>query len=190
MLRETVTYFQKAGPHNTRETLRLAVEAARALETRQLVLASTEGDTAAMLADEFDCTGLSVTVVTYASGQTEAGKNPMSGEMRRRLEEKGFRLCTAAHALSGAERSLSTTFGGVCPVEIIAHTLRMLCQGAKVCVEIGAMAADAGHVVGGQPIVAVGGSARGADTAMVLRPEVSSKILKTKLDRILCKPLA
>ena len=73
-------------------------------------------------------------------------------------------------------------------MEIIAHTLRMFGQGTKVCVEICAMAADAGFVVTGEPVVAVGGSGRGADTAMVLRPQVSSNVLKTKIDRIICMP--
>ena len=43
--------------------------------------------------------------------------------------------------------------------------------------------------IGGEPIIAVAGSGGGADTALVLRPEVSSKILKTKIDRIICKPI-
>ncbi len=30
---------------------------------------------------------------------------------------------------------------------------------------------------------------RGADTAMILRPEVSSNIIKTKIDRLICKPI-
>ena len=51
------------------------------------------------------------------------------------------------------------------------------------------MAADAGYVMTGAPIVAVGGSGRGADTAMVIRPAVSSNILNTKIDRIICKPI-
>ncbi|MBR6767744.1 MAG: hypothetical protein IKM02_07325, partial [Clostridia bacterium] len=114
---------------------------------------------------------------------------PMPKELRNELVNKGYNVCTAAHALSGAERSLSTTFGGAYPVEIIAHTLRMFGQGTKVCVEISAMAADAGYIVGGEPVIAVGGTGRGVDTAVVLRPEVSSRILKTKIDRIICMPV-
>jgi len=43
--------------------------------------------------------------------------------------------------------------------------------------------------VGGEPVVAVAGSGSGADTVLVMRPEVSSKILKTKIDRIIAKPI-
>ena len=189
MIVDKVTYFETKGRENTEATLKLAVETARALGINNIVLSSTEGNTAKMMADEIDHEGLTVTVVTHAYGQMKPNTNPMPAELRQHLIEKGFNLCTAAHTLSGAERSLSTTFGGVYPVEIIAHTLRMFGQGTKVCVEICAMAADAGFVMTGEPVVAVGGTGRGADTAMVLRPEVSSNIIKTKIDRLICKPI-
>ncbi len=189
MIQEKIHYFEAKGKENTENTLKLAVEAANALGIKHIVLATTGGDTAKMMADSIAHEGITVTAVTHAFGQAEPNKNPMSAELRRYLVEKDFNLCTAAHTLSGAERSLSNTFTGVYPVEIIAHTLRMMGQGTKVCVEICAMAADAGYVMTGEPVVAVGGSGRGADTAMVIRPEVSSRILKTKIDRIICKPI-
>lgn len=189
MIRETIHYFEEKGRANTDATLKLAVETANALGIKHIVLATTGGDTAKMMADSIDHEGITVTAVTHAFGQAEPNTNPMSAELRRHLVEKGFNVCTAAHTLSGAERALSKTFSGAYPVEIIAHTLRMFGQGTKVCVEICAMAADAGYVMTGEPVVAVGGSGRGADTAMVLRPAVSSNILKTKIDRIICKPI-
>lgn len=189
MITDKVCYFEAKGRENTEATLKLAVEAARTLGIKNIVLSSTEGNTAKMMADEIDHESLTVTVVTHAYGQMKPNTNPMPAELRQHLVEKGFNICTAAHALSGAERSLSNTFNGVYPVEIIAHTLRMFGQGTKVCVEICAMAADAGLIMTGEPVVAVGGTGRGADTAMVLRPEVSSNIIKTKIDRIICKPI-
>jgi len=189
MMNDSITYFENAGPENTRSTLEMAVKAARELGITNIVIATTGGDCARMMADEIDHEGLTVTIVTHAFGQKAPGTNPMPAETRSYLAGKGFNLCTAAHALSGAERSLSTVFSGAYPVEIIAHTLRMFGQGTKVCVEICAMAADAGFIVGGEPVVAVGGTGRGADTALVLRPEVSSKIMRTRIDRIICKPI-
>lgn len=84
---------------------------------------------------------------------------------------------------------MSNSFHGVYPLEIIANTLRMFEQGTKVCVEICAMAADAGYIMTGEPVVAIAGTNNGADIAVVLRPEVSSNILKTKTDRVICKPI-
>ena len=189
MIESRVCYFEEKGKANTEATLKLAVETANAMGIKNIVLATTGGETAKMMADCIEHEGITITAVTHAFGQSEPNTNPMSAQLRRYLAEKGFNLCTAAHALSGAERSLSNTFTGVYPVEIIAHTLRMFGQGTKVCVEICAMAADAGYIMTGEPVVAVGGSGRGADTVLVLRPAVSSQILKTKIDRIICKPI-
>lgn len=186
MLEEKITYFEKGGPDNTKTTLELAAATARRLGIKDIVVATSTGRTALALENT---DGLNITVVTLAYGQKEAGENPMSEDVRRRLLDRGFKVCTAAHTLSGVERCLSNTFGGAYPAEIMAHTLRMIGRGTKVCVEVAAMAADAGYIKGGQPIVAVAGSGGGADTAIVMRPEVSSKILKTKVDRFICKPI-
>lgn len=58
---------------------------------------------------------------------------------------------------------------GVYPLLLIADTLKLFGQGTKVAVEVAVMAADAG-ALSGQDIVAIGGSGRGADTALVLKP--------------------
>lgn len=183
---ESIVYFEKKGPDNTAETIELAVREAKRLGIKKLVIASNAGGTALKIPED---SGLDVTVVSYAYGQKEPGSHPMTQETRKALNDRGYHIVHAAHTLSGVERSLSTTFGGVFPVEIIAHTLRMFSAGTKVCVEICAMAADAGYVTGGETVVAVAGSGTGADTAIVLRPEVSAKLLKTKIDRYICKPI-
>lgn len=189
MIKGNVTYFEKVGIENTEATLKLAVEVARELGIKNIVLASSDGYTAEMMANDIEHEGLTITVVTSAYGQKEPGSNRMPEEIRSALKEKGFQVCTAAHILSGVERSMSTLFHGVYPAEIMAYTLRMFGQGVKVCVEIAAMAADAGYIMSCEPAVVIGGTAKGADTAVVMRPEVSSKILKTKIDRIICKPI-
>ena len=108
--------------------------------------------------------------------------------MRQELEARGVTICTAAHALSGAERGLSSKLGGYGPVEVAAHALRILGQGMKVCVEISMMAADAGLVELHEPIVAIGGTGYGLDTAVVIRPAPSAEFLDSKVDRIICMP--
>ena len=183
---ESIVYFEKKGRENTAKTIELAVREAKRLGIKKLVVASNAGGTALQIPE--DC-GLDVTVVSYAYGQKEPGNHPMTEETRKALNDRGYHIVHAAHTLSGVERSLSNTFDGVYPVEIIAHTLRMFSAGTKVSVEICAMAADAGYVTAGESVMAVAGTGSGADTAIVLRPEVSSKLLKTKIDRYICKPI-
>ena len=179
-------YFEKPGKDNTAATLAIALETAKDREIRYLVLSSTSGATAMSLPDTGD---LHVVVVSSAYGSKVPNENRLSDETRQMLVDRGFSICTAAHALSGAERSLSTTFHGVYPVEIIAASLRMFGQGTKVCVEISAMAADAGLVPVGENIIAVGGSGTGADTALILKAANTNRILETKIEEVICKPL-
>lgn len=179
-------YFEKSGKENTKETLRLAVQEARARGISHLVIASTYGETPDQLEE---AEGLNVVIVTTAYGSAEPNQNRVPEEKRALWKAKGYQVCSAAHALSGAERGLSGVFKGVYPVEIIAAALRMFGQGTKVCVEIAAMAADAGMIPSGEPVIAVGGTGRGADTALILKAANSCRILETKVDEIICKPV-
>jgi hypothetical protein len=177
-------YFETPGKHNTQETLRLAVEAAKENGITHIVVASNTGETALPL---LGC-GLQVVCVSHAYGFMEKGKNELSAETRARLEGGGIRVCTAAHVLSGAERGISKRLGGAYPAELIAHTLRMLGAGVKVCVECAVMALDAGLIPYGEKIVAIAGTKSGADTAMILTPGYASDILDTYINEIICKP--
>ena len=121
-------------------------------------------------------------------GIAEPGENELPEHVRKDLEAAGVTVVTAAHALSGGERGMSKRFGGVSPVEVVAYALRMFGQGMKVCVEIGLMALDCGSIPYGKPVVAVAGTAYGADTACVLTPAYTANLLDTKVHTVLCKP--
>jgi len=183
-------YFKTPGPENTGETVKIAVSAAKERGISHIVVTSGSGATAFALMEEVKKQAFIGRVVCVSSvyGSREKGKNDMPDENRELLEKQGVRVCTAAHILSGAERSLSRKFQGAYPVEIIAHTLRMFSQGTKVCVEVAVMALDAGLIPYGKPVIALGGTGRGADTAMILSPGYTSSILDTKIHEILCKP--
>ena len=171
--------FEKQGPHNTEAALKLAIEAAREEGIHKIVVASSTGATAKKLA-ELEHEGIRIIDVGYARGVFGKHEPKMSDEMRQDLE--------ASHALSGAERGLSSKLGGFGPVEVAAHALRIIGRGVKVCVEISMMAADAGLVELHEPIVAVAGTGHGADTAVVIRPAPTAEFLDSKVDRIICMP--
>jgi hypothetical protein len=57
--------------------------------------------------------------------------------------------------LAGVDRAIKNKFGGIYPAELMAFTLRLFGQGAKVCVEIAGMALDAGLIPYGEDIVSV-----------------------------------
>lgn len=179
--------FKEKGKINTQETLRIAVTAAKE-RGYDIISATTGGDSALTLldmADEMDYKG-KIIIVTHA--YVAGLKNDMSEEVRKQIESRAYRVITAAHALSAGERGMSTVFKGVYPLEIVAHTLRMMGQGTKVCVEIGLMAVDNGAVESGKPVVCIGGTGRGEDTVCIVSPAPSADLFKTKVNEFLCKP--
>jgi len=190
LFKEAFMCFDLPGTENTGKTINIAIEEAKKRQISHVVIASNTGDSVFALMEEAKRQSYNgrFVCVTHVYGFTESGKNELSDENRSKLEEQGVRVCTAAHALSGAERSLSRKFQGVYPVEIIAHTLRMFGQGTKVCVEVAAMVLDAGLIPHGVPVMALGGTVRGADTAAILTPGYTNAVLDTKIHEILCKP--
>lgn len=179
-------YFEKPGKENTKETLQAAVRTAKERGISHLVIASTGGETPQLLEDT---EGLNVVIVTTATGSKVPNENRVSAERRAEWLAKGYQVCTAAHALSGAERGISSVFHGVYPVEIIAAALRMFGQGTKVCVEVATMGGgrryDSFRGAGDRGRRNRPGGRYGAD------PESgdSCRILDTKIEEIICKPL-
>ena len=181
--------FEKGGRNNTEEACRLAIQRAGEMGA-PIVAATTEGDAGASLCALARAMGFggSIVIVTHAYGSREPGKNALKEEHREAMLSYGAVLVTAAHVLSGVERGISKRFQGVYPAEIMAQTLRMLSQGIKVVVEIGSMALDAGAIPHGVPIVCMGGTGRGLDTAVVMHPAHANQIFDTNIHEVLCMP--
>lgn len=177
-------YWKSAGPTHTEATVELALARAGELGIADIVVASCSGRTARLLAGK----AANVVCVTHVQGFAAAGENEMAAAVRSQLAAEGVKLLTTTHVLSGPERALSRRFGGTYPVEIMAHTLRMLGQGVKVCVEIAVMALDAGLIPYGREVIAIAGTAGGADTAVVIRPAHAANIFDTYIAEIICKP--
>ncbi len=178
-------FFDKPGKNNTEHTLKLAFERGKELGLNEVVLASTKGDTAYRALEIFS--GFSITVVTYHCGFKEPFKKMMSDDVKNDLKEKGVVVISATHALSGVERSIAKKHTGSYPALLIADTLRLFGQGTKVAVEVSIMAADAGALTGND-IISIGGTAMGADAALVIKPANQSDLFDLRIREIICKP--
>ncbi len=178
-------YFDQKGKVNTKRTLELAETRGKELGLKEVVLASTTGDTAYQALDIFE--GFSITSVTYHCGFKNPFESMMKDDVKKDLEDKGVKIISATHALSGVERSVAKKHSGVYPALLIADTLKLFGQGTKVGVEIAIMAADAG-ALSGNDIISIGGSAHGADTALVIKPANQSNLFDIRIREIICKP--
>lgn len=177
-------YWTNAGRDNTEKTCSLALERARELGTKDIVVASNTGYTARFLAGKVE----NLTVVTHHVGFRQPGIDEMPARERKDLAALGVRLVTATHLLGGIDRAVTNKFGGQYPGGIVAHTLRTFGQGTKVCLEIAAMAADAGALTLDREVISIGGTGRGADTALVLNPAHAKDFFDIQVLEIICKP--
>ena len=106
------------------------------------------------------------------------------------VEEAGIKIVRGIHALSATERTFENKYSAkLIPLNLVSDALRMLGQGMKVCVEISIMAAEHGFVTPRDDVVVLGGSGKGADTAVVLQPAYAAEMFDLKIRQILCKPL-
>lgn len=178
-------YFNKPGKDNTEQTLKFALERGKELGLNEVVVASSKGDTAYRALEIFN--GFQITVVTYHSGFKQPFKQLMSDDVRKDLDNKISKVVAASHVLSGIERSVAQKYSGIYPVLLIADTLRLLGQGTKVAVEVAVMAADAGALTGND-IISIGGTGRGADTALVVKPAHQNNFFDLRIREVICKP--
>ncbi len=183
--KKSILYFPGPGDH-TDETLKAAKERADEQGIRDIVVSSTEGTTALKAVDVFN--GYNVVVVTHVTGYKEPGRLEVSDKTAEKIRDSGGKIITAAHAFSGVNQAISKKFDTVYPAGIIAQTLRLFSQGMKVVVETTAMATDAGLIPADKDVVAIAGSHRGADTAVVIKPANSRAIFDMVVKEIICKP--
>jgi hypothetical protein len=177
---------ERAGKENTEKTLEAAFEYAAKNNIRDIVVASTWGETAEKIVKRRDLKDFNIVIVTHNTGFSEEGKQEFPSELKQRLTGSGIKVHTGTMVL----RSLGTAIReltGYSEQDLVANTLRMFCQGIKVCVEIVAMAADAG-LIPFSDVIAVAGTGRGADTACLIKANSSNNFFKIKIREIIIKP--
>jgi hypothetical protein len=180
--------FDKGGPQNTDETLAAARKRAGELGITKAVLATSTGETALKALDAFEGTGIDLIGVTLHAGYWDIFEPP-DAEKVAAARERGATILTATHALMGSvESAVKDKFGGIPPAELVAYTYYTFSQGMKVAVEVAMMAADAGLLGGAEEIIAIGGTGRGADTAVVLKPAYTTSFFDLNVREVLAMP--
>lgn len=184
-------YFDKPGPDNTADAAKFAVERAKELQIQTIIVASTSGKTAEVFHDALKGLEIDLVVVTHAVGFTKPGEWEFDAKTATMLRSNGVRIVTGTHALSGLERALSRSpkVGGGSRTDAIAEALRRtVANGLKVAVECVLIAADQGAVGVDKEVVAVGGTASGADTVCVIRPAHTGTFFDLQVREIVAMP--
>jgi len=159
---------------------------AEELGLKTVLVASSSGRTGAKVAEFFR--GYRVVVVTHSTGFTGPDAQELTADNRERILKAGGQILTTTHAFGGLGRSVRRKLGSFQTDEIVANALRIFGQGTKVAVEIVLMAADSGLVSVNEDVISIGGTGRGADTALVLKPANVQDFFDVKVHEIICKP--
>lgn len=179
-------YFEQPGPQNTEQTLKLAKERAQTLGIKNIIVASTTGETGAKASQIFK--NYNLTVVTHVTGFTKPNTQQLTPQNRTLIENNGANILTTAHAFGTLGRAVKNKFNTIQTDGIISAVLRLFCQGTKVCCEIACMTADAGLIKTGEETIAIGGTRTGADTAVVLKPSNTHAFFDLIINEVICKP--
>lgn len=185
MKKETI-YFKEAGNQNTEALLKFVREYVEKEGIRDIVVASTSGETGAKVSEIFK--GCNVVVVTHCFGFREPGETELQEEHKQTIMMNGAELLTGVHALSSVERAIRKDFGTIQPLELIANVLRLMGEGTKVCAEITLMAVDAGLIPTDRDVVAIAGTGKGADTALRISPANAARFFNLKIREVIAKP--
>ena len=200
-MKRTTVYYDKPGEQHTEETLKIAIEAAKARDIETVLVASTTGKTALKAMEMFEGSHLNLVIVTHQVGWRKPGVQVFLEEAQTKLEEAGIAVVTCTDALAGGvdigisrqrqekNAPLNAKLPFIVPPvnRIISSTLKLFTNPVKVCVSIAMMAADVGVVPVDKPLISVAGSHAGSDTALVLTPSTTNRILDLKVHEILVK---
>ena len=190
-----IVYFKKPGGENTDEVLRIVAQRADELDIKNVVVASNSGSTGIKALDV--CKAQTIITITHSVGFREENQAELTEENRKIIQAKGGIIHTATHVFGGINRAMRQAGSGSGPGQtyvvgdIAAAALKCFGQGTKVCIELAAMAADAGFVRTDEEIIAVAGTGReggGCDTALVLQANNAHRLFDIKVKEILCKP--
>ena len=160
--------------------MKLAKRRADELGIKAIVIASYTGYAGVLASEVFK--GYNLIVSAGMMGFTEPNVHRMVEENRDKMEANGAEVFYHLHAFGGLGRAVKQRFGPIQVDEIIANVLRLFSQGVKVCLEISCM------IKAGEPVIAIGGSGGGADSAVILLPSNTHRFFDTKVLEVICKP--
>jgi len=185
MVERNVRYFEKAGEGNTEAT----IEAVRAYlkennQPTSLVVASISGQTALKVRKELAETLIPVVCVTGSpswQNYPEYEFPLVPATTRAELEKAGVTIVDSVpSSLTDTVEFGFARYGFRSPTWILVETLLAVGgYGLKTAVECVLMATDGGYISPFKEVLAIAGTEKGADTAVVMRSTFSSTIFSS-----------
>lgn len=193
-VRECV-YFERAGRSNTDKVVAAVSKRLEGSSLDTVVVASTTGYTALRFADALGDRARIISVgETPLVAEWGAEYKPIDPEMKAKLESKGVVVADKTPYLLHSSVLDYSEWKAATPEVIVREVLFSFGQGFKVAVEVVLIAVASGFIEPYQDVIGVGGTSRGADTAIVVRATFPNHLMsrdpakRLKIHEILCKP--
>ncbi len=175
-------YFERAGEENTQKTLELVEKYKKENNIDQILIATTYGDTALLASKKFE----NLICVLHQYGFKGEGKQCLDQDIINKIEKNGAKALINTDVFTTVGRAFRSV--GFSQMDIVSKVYRTFSQGVKVAVEIAIMAADCGLIPTNKKVISIGGTNRGADTAILITPKDISRLFEIKIHEIICKP--
>jgi hypothetical protein len=196
-------YFGDPGKQNTDNVVSIVLERLAADELDTVVVASTTGYTALRFVDALQERDISlqagrmrlVSVAETPLIREWGYEYPcLKPETKQELECRGVIVADRIPYLFHSSVLDNSRWQAPTPAEMLRETLYAFGQGLKVAVEVALIAVASGFIEPFHDVIAVGGTSRGADTAIVVRATFPNHVYsqdddkRLKIHEILCKP--
>ncbi|MDH5439627.1 MAG: hypothetical protein OEY31_03390 [Candidatus Bathyarchaeota archaeon] len=171
-------YFEEPGEQNTDDVIEAVKKRLSTTGIKHVVVASTRGKTAVKFAKAL---GNQVGLICVSEPQyiREWGSEwpIMDPAYKKRLEELGVTVLHKAPYVFHSSVLEDSKWSQVTPETLMREVFYTMGQGFKVAVEVVLTAVACGVLEPYQDVIGVGGTSRGADTALVLRATYPATVL-------------
>ncbi len=170
MFKRQVYYFDEPGEENTPWVIEAVSQRLEDGGVRKVIVASTSGETAVEFARSLKGKA-ELTCVSEAPYRREWGEEwpCLKEEFRQELERLGVTIIDRVPYIFHSSVLEAARGSGAFPERVVKETLYSFGQGMKVAVEVALTGVSCGYVTPYEDVIGVGGSGKGADTAIVLR---------------------
>jgi len=170
MVKRQVYYFDEPGEGNTQLVIEAVSQRLEASGIKEVIVASSSGETAVKFARNLKGKA-GLICVSEAPYRREWGEEwpCLKQEFRQELERLGVAIIDRAPYVFNNSVLEAARWSGALPERLVKETLYCFGQGMKVAVEVVLNAVSCGYVTPYEDVIGVGGSGKGADTAIVLR---------------------
>lgn len=180
-MKTEIVYYESIKDNNTEQTFELVREKIIQTGIKKIVLASTTGRTALFAMNYFSDMAIELIVIPHQYGFSSSTNN-FDKDIEMQLLDAGHKVHYGTMLFHSDKLYHSTV------PTAIADFLRIFGEGTKVCVEIVLMAADGGTIHSGDSVIAIAGTGKNVDTALMMQAATTRNPRDLRVNEILCKP--